>query len=257
MQRLPCVVTSSFYDGAWGRLRSRSAGVARPGTPDVVMVQGLAVADYLLPGLVSLASWTRAHLLELPGFGGGWRAAAALSVPQFGRAVAGWLDHRGLGPVILGGHSSGTQVAAEASVGRSDVVGTVLVGPIVDPVSRGPARLGARWLLDGGGEHSGLLGSQAPEWRQAGARRLAHLIRTHLRFPLEDPVSRLRCPVLVLRGEDDRLSTPAWGRRLVELPRTSGDRAGWYQEFPGAHSFFWDDPDAWREPLRRFATAAH
>ena len=52
----------------WGVMRSRSVGTAREGVPEVVAVPGLAVAEYLLPALRQLGSWTRAHLVELPGF---------------------------------------------------------------------------------------------------------------------------------------------------------------------------------------------
>ena len=35
--------------------------------PEVVLVQGMAVADYLMPAVAELGRWTRAHLVELPG----------------------------------------------------------------------------------------------------------------------------------------------------------------------------------------------
>ncbi|GAA3390775.1 alpha/beta fold hydrolase [Cryptosporangium minutisporangium] len=245
MPDYPSGVVTTVHDGPWGRLRCRSLGAPRPGTPHVVLVQGLSVADYLLPGLAGFTSWTRAHLLELPGYEG---RGGRLPVPGFGRAVAEWLDAQQLGTVVLGGHSSGTQVAAAAAVGRTDVAYALLVSPIVEPGARSVLRLGARWLRDGRQETSGLLSWQAPEWWRAGPRRLAHLIRVHLRYRIENPLARLDVPALVLRGSDDRLCSPGWCRRLAAL--TPG---GEYVEVPGAHSFFWDDPDAWSEPVRRAA----
>ncbi|SHN74731.1 alpha/beta fold hydrolase [Cryptosporangium aurantiacum] len=230
---------SDIHEG----LRCRSVGTARPGVPQIVMVQGLAVADYLLPGLAGFAGWTRAHLLELPD--------RLLSVPGYARSVAEWLDARQLGPVVLGGHSSGTQIAAAAAVGRTDVVLVLLVSPIVDPAARSVLRLGARWLSDGRQEKPGLISWQWPEWREAGPRRIVHLIRTHLRYRIEEPLARLETPALVLRGSEDRLGTPDWCRRLAAL--TPGGR---YVEVPGAHSFFWDDPHAWSDPVRQAALAA-
>jgi hypothetical protein len=51
-------------------MRSRAVGAARDGMPEVVLVQGMAVADYLLPGLAAWGDWTRGHLLELRGLSG-------------------------------------------------------------------------------------------------------------------------------------------------------------------------------------------
>jgi pimeloyl-ACP methyl ester carboxylesterase len=250
--KFPTDLTTSFHDGVLGRMRSRAVGAPLPGVPEVVLVQGMAVADYLLPGLAAFGGWTRAHLLELPGFGGSGEPPHELSVPEFGRAVADWLTSRRLGPVILAGHSSGTQVAAEAAAGHPGVARVVLASPTVDPAARGLVRVLVRWRLDGRTEPPGLSESHKPEWKRAGARRLVHLVRAHLRHTIEEPVSRLAVPVLVIRGVDDRLSTPSWGRQLAALPPGGGR----YLELAGAHTFPWRDPGAWSEPVRRFAETA-
>lgn len=230
-------------------MRSRSVGQPRPGMPELVLVQGLAVADYLLPGLGAFAAWTRAHLLELPGSDGGADARGRLSVLEFGLAVADWLTTRHLGPVVLAGHSSGTQVAAEAAVGHPDVVGVVLASPMIDPAVRGPVRLAVGWLRDGRREPPGLVAVQRPEWRRAGLRRLVHLVRAHRNHVVEEPLSRLSVPLLVIRGCDDTLSTARWGRHLSALAPH-----GQYIEVSGAHTFPWRDPRAWSEPIRNFAS---
>jgi hypothetical protein len=86
--------------------------------PKIVMVQGLTVSDYLLPGLGVLSAWTRVHLMDLPGCSGSGEPPHELAVEEFAQAVADWLIHRRLSPVILAGHSSGTQVAATPRPGR-------------------------------------------------------------------------------------------------------------------------------------------
>lgn len=42
---------TSYQQTPYGRMRSRAVGWPRDGVPEVVLVQGMAVADYLLPGL--------------------------------------------------------------------------------------------------------------------------------------------------------------------------------------------------------------
>jgi pimeloyl-ACP methyl ester carboxylesterase len=213
-----------------------------------VVVQGLAVADYLLPAVGACGGWTRAHLLELPGFGGGPDGRRRLTVAEFGHAVADWLTVGRFGRVVLAGHSSGTQVAAEAAVGHPGVAGVVLASPMIDPAADGLIRLAARWLRDGRREPPGLVRSQYPEWRRAGPRRLAHLVQAHRSHLLGEPVARLTVPVLVIRGRDDTLSTTQWGRQLAALAPD-----GQYIELAGAHTFPWRDPHAWSEPVRALA----
>jgi pimeloyl-ACP methyl ester carboxylesterase len=248
MPAFPRELVTTYHDGVLGRMRSRAVGEPRAGVPEIVLVQGMAVADYLLPGLAAFGEWTRAHLVELPGFGGSGEPPHELSVPEFGQAVADWLSSQPLGPVVLAGHSSGTQVAAEAATGHPDVAGLVLASPTVDPVARSWLRLVARWRLDGRHEPPGLTESHKPEWKRAGPRRLVHLVHAHLRHALEDPLRQLSMPLLILRGADDRLSTPDWARQLAtSVPH------GRYVELPGAHTFPWRDSHAWSEPVHSFA----
>jgi pimeloyl-ACP methyl ester carboxylesterase len=242
----------SHRDTSAGRIRSRAVGERREGVPEVVVVQGMAVADYLMPAVAELGRWTRAHLVELPGFAGSGEPTHHLDVPGYGAAVAEWLELAGLGPVVLIGHSSGTQVAARAAQQAEarglDVVGVVLASPTLAPIARPLPRLVLRWQLDGRHEPPGLTGSHVREWRRAGLRGLVHLVRVHLRDRIEEVVPALHVPVLVLRGDQDRLTTPDWARRLAESAR-----CGRYREVPGAHSFPWADPVAWSEPVRDLA----
>ncbi|MEU4422429.1 alpha/beta hydrolase [Actinoplanes sp. NPDC024001] len=223
-------------------MRSRTLGTPRPGVPEIVLVPGLAVADYLLPGLAAWGEWTRAHLLELPGQAGSGEPPYELSVAEYSRAVTGWLAAHRPDPVILAGHSSGTQVVAEAAAGAAEVAGLVLAGPMTDPAVRGRFPLAARWAVEGLTQPPALTATQATEWWRAGPRRLTHLVGIHRRHRIEDPLRRVTVPVLVLRGRRDRLCSAAWTRRL-----------GRQVEMPGAHCFPWSHPHAWSEPVRQLA----
>lgn len=238
----------SYYDGDFGRMRSRAVGRRQPPLPEVVLVQGMGVSDYLLPGLAAFGEWTRAHLLELPGFAGSGDPPHEMDVREFGACVAEWLGAQDLGRVVLVGHSSGTQVAARAAVDHPDLAGVVLASPTVDPMARSMPRLLLRWRLDSRHEPPGLSESHRPEWKRAGLRRMLHIARVHLDDVLEDNVARLRVPLLVIRGREDRISTARWGRYLTTLVAD-----GHYIEVPGAHTFPWLVPHAWSPPLRHLA----
>ncbi len=238
----------TYYDGGFGRMRSRAVGQRRPPWPEVVLVQGMGVSDYLLPGLAAFGEWTRAHLLELPGFAGSGDPPHELDVREFGSSVDQWLHAQDLGAVILVGHSSGTQVAARAAVGHPDVVGVVLASPTVDPMARTLPKLLLRWRLDSRHEPPGLSESHRPEWKRAGLRRMVHIARVHLDDALEESVARLHVPLLVICGREDRISSARWGRHLATLVSD-----GRYVEVPGAHTFPWLAPDAWSAPVRQLA----
>ena len=181
------------------------------------------------------------------------RADPELDVPGYAGAVVEWLDAAELGPVVLAGHSSGTQVAARAAVqaGMRDdrrVVAVVLASPTVAPIARPLPRMLLRWRLDGRHEPPGLTGSHLREWRRAGVRGLLHLVRVHLRDRIEESVIALTVPLLVLRGAEDRLTTGEWARGLA-----AAVPSGRYQELPGAHTFLWADPGSWSAPVRQLA----
>jgi pimeloyl-ACP methyl ester carboxylesterase len=243
---LPAEEHVTYRNLPQGRVRSRRLGQQRPGIPPVVVVMGMAVADYLMPGLACLAEWTEAHLVELPGFAGSGEPSRKLTVGGYAETVAAWLDAADLGQVVLAGHSSGTQTAARAARLRSATVAAlVLASPTIDPKARSWTRLLMYWRLDGRYPTPGLNASHKPEWRRAGARRLIHAVHAHLHDHLADTIPQLTMPVLVLRGRDDRLLSSQWARELVKLAPHGG-----FAEMPGPHTFPWVAPGAWSPPIR-------
>jgi pimeloyl-ACP methyl ester carboxylesterase len=245
--KLPDEYLVRFTETPRGRMRSRILGEPGP-APPVVTVMGMAVSDYLLPALAALR-WTRSHLLDLPGLAGSGPRRTGLDVPGYAAAVAGWLDRADLPPVVLIGHSSGTQVAARAAVLRPDrIAALVLASPTVDPAYRSWPRVLLHWRLDSRFPMPGLADNHRPEWRRAGPRQIRHLISVHLADRLEDVVPEVRVPTLVIRGAQDRLLTRSWARRLADLARD-----GSFVELPGPHTFHWLDPTAWSEPIRKLA----
>ena len=246
---MPSDLVPADRETPFGRMRSRSGGRPRDGVAEVVLVQGIGVADYLLPALHGLTTWTRAHLLELPGFSGSGEPPHELGVVEFGDAVVAWLAAAGLDRVVLAGHSGGSQVAARAVLRRPPGVrGLVLASPTVDPRFRSLGGVLRAWYRDNRLEPSDLADAHRPERRRAGMRRVVHAVRAHLADRLEDVVPQVRVPVLVVHGADDLLCTEEWARCLGDLAPD-----GRFASVPGAHSFVWTAPDAWSGPIRGLA----
>ena len=230
-------------------VRSRTVGTPHAGVPEVVVVPGLAVADYLQPALCELGAWTRAHLVELPGFSGSGEPPHPLDVVQFADAVVQWLDGSGLERVLLAGHSSGTQVAARVAVRRPEVVrALVLASPTMDPRFRSTRRILLAWRRNHPHELPSLDEQHVSGRQRAGWRRVRHALRAHLADALEDVVPQVPVPVLVLHGDQDRLCTDEWARELAGLARD-----GRFCAVPGAHSFVWTAPETWSGPIERLA----
>lgn len=241
-----------FVETPQGRVHSRTLGQPRSPAPPVVAVMGMAVSSYLLPALAILTRWTQAHLVDLPGLAGSGPPTRPLDVTGYAAAVATWLDHARLPPVVLIGHSSGTQTAAHVAAMRPERVrALVLASPTVDPKARSWPRLAWCWARDTRYPLPGLSEQHHPEWRRAGARGILHLVSVHLRDHLEDVVPRVSCPVLVLRGDADRISTETWARQLAGLAAE-----GRFAAVPGPHTFVWYDPAAWDAPIRDLAAHA-
>jgi pimeloyl-ACP methyl ester carboxylesterase len=241
-----------YTDVAAGRIRTRVLGARRADVPPVVVLQGMAVSDYLLPGCAALAEWTEVHLLDLPGYGGSGEATRKLDVRGYGEAVTQWLEAAGLERAIVMGHSSGSQVAAWVGVLAPDRVAAVaLASPTISPMARPLPRLLFYWRLDARAPSPGLEISHLPEWKRAGPRGIAHLIRVHLADRLEEQVAQLHMPVLMIRGDQDRLTADGWIRSLADL----APKATWVK-VPGAHAFVWTDPAGWSQPVRELAERA-
>lgn len=250
MGAAPADVTIEHRPTTWGVMRSRAIGTRRAGVPEVVVVPGLAVANYLLPAVGELGSWTRAHLVELPGFGGSGEPPHPLDVEQFADALVQWLDAGGPHRPVLVGHSSGSQVVAQAAMRRPPHA-LVLASPTVDPSFRSMRKVLLAWRRNHELEPPSLDEEHTPERKRASLRRVRHALKVHLDDALEDVVPRVRAPVLVLYGDRDRLCTQEWARHLSQQAPD-----GRFETVPGAHSFVWTAPSAWSEPIERLARAA-
>lgn len=84
--RLPDEMLLRYTDVPEGRIRTRVLGRRQPDALPVVVVQGMAVSDYLLPTCAALGWWTEVHLFDGPGFGGSARPTRRLDVRGYGEA---------------------------------------------------------------------------------------------------------------------------------------------------------------------------
>jgi pimeloyl-ACP methyl ester carboxylesterase len=212
-------------------------------------VPGLCVASYLYPACDALAAeGFQVELLEPPG----WPRSARPEVePRTMAQLAGWVSDwlilRGLTDVVLVGQSMGAQIAAHVAARRPDQVALlVLQGPVFDPAFRTPGRALWRWLLDVPRERLSLAVREVPEWCRVGPKRVWRNLRLSVDERLEETITQVRAPILVVVGQHDTLAGRRWAAALAApegdflvmpgLPHSSphADPAGFAQLLAGA-----------------------
>ncbi|MET9021724.1 alpha/beta hydrolase [Actinopolymorpha sp. NPDC004070] len=214
---------------------------------DVVFLSGMAVYRYLRTTRDLVARRARAHIVHLPGTGDAPDPPRPVGLPGDVAATVDWLEQNPeVGPVVLVGHSYGCQVAGRVAAALPDrVTALVLAGPSIDPAYRTWPRLLARFALESGATpaHLGLM--QLSEQRRAGARRMLAIVRSMLADDPEKTLARVHVPMTVVRGEDDRLCTEQWARRLADRPGGSYVRVE-----GGMHAFPYDRPEALADAVK-------
>lgn len=193
-------------------------------------VGGSDVGVVAVPGLgLSVEAWRGSLTLLCPGGG-----AVGVALPAFGEPAApdaaldpvasaerlsARLDALGLGRVMLMGHSASCQVVAElAAQAPERVSGLVLVGPTTDPRATTWPRLAGRWVLTARREPAGQVPLLVRDYTYSGLVSFARTLDAARHHRIELTLARVRCPVLLVRGADDRIAPASWLDRLAGGP---------------------------------------
>lgn len=225
------------------------------GLPEVVLLPGLGAPGYLVPWVRQIATWTRATVLDLPGWRWGRATACPATVDGVGTAAAQWLTEQDRRGVVLLGHSTGAQAAVRtASLAGDRLAGLVLAGPTFDPAARTVLKLLRRAAPTLAHERLAELPAVLPSYLHSGGISLFRFLLDGLRDRPEDRVGHVRAPVLVVTGEHDGFAPPAWAHHLATLA------AGRCAILPGAHNACFPHPveadDALREAVRAWTGPA-
>lgn len=193
-------------------------GADRGAAPQV-LVHGIGVsARYFQPLARALASDAHVLVPELPGFGRSPRPDRAPTITELADGLVERLGDRGVDRAVLVGHSMGAQVVAEAARRHPAVAErVVLLGPVVEAGSRSALAQAVRLVRDTPHEPLRANVIVFSDYARAGVRWYAQQLPHMLAFPTEDAVAAVRCPVLVVRGEQDRVASDAWVRQLAHV----------------------------------------
>ena len=216
--------------GEAGPIRVHAVGRCEE-LPELVFVPGLGAPGYLVPWLRAVAGWTRATVLELPGWRGGRARSCPPTVVGIGAALSGWLQ------VVLVGHSTGAQAVLHAAVRyRPAVTGIVLAGPTFTPAARNLPGLLRALAATLPRERPGELAAVLPDYLRSGGLAMVRLLRSGMAHEPERRIGELDRPLLVVTGTADRLADIGGGDWAV---------------LPGAHNFCYSHPAPAAELLRQ------
>lgn len=125
----------------------------------------------------------------------------------------------------------------------------MLIGPTCDPGARSLTGQVRRWIANSGGDEGGgnpleLVGP----YLKAGLRRTARTAAAATRHRIEDRLARVDVPALIIAGERDAISPPAWTASLAGL-LSDGERR---IVEGGAHSMHGSHPERLAQLVRLF-----
>ena len=207
---------STWTPAAGIRMHARLLRPERRTRAPIVMLHGLGVSAASLGPLAErLAERSTTLVCDLPGFG---RTAAdgAWSTGRAAEAVEEVLERRGLGPVVLIGHSWGCHVAALLATRHPGRVSAlILLSPSFDRAAGGAVGHVLRLVADAPMERPSLVIGGARDYLRAGPRRLIATLRDARAIHLDEVVSGVGVPILIVRGSRDPLTTAAWARRIA------------------------------------------
>jgi 2-hydroxy-6-oxonona-2,4-dienedioate hydrolase len=240
----------------WGRIHGyhlyTKASVAEAtGTrPAVALVHGLSVSHrYWTPTAELLADHFEVFMPDLPGFGNSEKPKKILTIPQLADVLLEWMQFYHLERPILMGNSLGCQVVAELQRRSPGCFScAVLTTPTMDPSRRSLPAAMFYGLLDAFHEPPRLLWIVFQDYLRAGPRRTIRSLQYAVRDRIEDKLPGMDCPVLVVRGEQDYISSERWVERAEQLlPQ------GKLALIPDAgHGVIYSQPEALVEAVRAF-----
>lgn len=165
-----------------------------------------------------LASAGRVIAVDLPGFGDSPEPGSEHSLEETAEFVADFIRAEVTGPVVLVGHSMGTQVAAELAYRHPELVTElVLIAPTVNRHERTALKQAARMVQDLTGEGPKVLAMGLLEYVKTNPKWFISKLRFMLGHRIEAICPKIHVPTLVLRGETDRVCPRVWVQEVADL----------------------------------------
>lgn len=224
-------------------VHSRETGHrSTPGARPLVLVHGVGTTTrYFRPLLTQLDDHVPAAAVDLPGIGPSSPAPLPNNLTDQAHLLAAWLHATRRRPAALVGNSMGAQTVVEFALHYPELTPQlVLIGPTMDPRASGPLRQIGRLLRDATVERPSLIWLTLTDTFLTRRRAVLRYFRAALEHPMEERITDVQVPVLVIRGDRDPIVPLRWARQLAELAR----RGELVEVAGGAHACHHGRPQA-------------
>lgn len=182
-----------------------------------LLVHGIGMGRIVFKDMAPpLATQGRVVAPDLAGFGDSPEPGSATDIEQSAANLAAFIESFGVRKAVLVGHSMGTQIVTQLAADRPDLIeGLVLIAPTVNRHERTALRQAARMIQDLTGEGPKVLLIGIYEYFKTNPVWFVNKLRFMLNQRIEDICPRVRIPVLVIRGETDRVCPRGWTQEVT------------------------------------------
>jgi len=220
-----------------------SADRQLPAAPLVVILPGLGLPQYVFPTAEALSRrGVLCTVLDLPGFAAAGRHGSQPHVHDIGRVAAEWVEAQAVtGPVVVLGHSTGSQAALAAALSLQKThtqLRLVMAGPTFTPRQRRLGPLAAATLTAYRRDSPAELMVVPTAVRELTG--VWSVLRSGMRDSPDERLQNLRVPLVLTAGEADSYAPEDW---LSRLAAASGSPTVTVRPLPGSHNNPYTHPE--------------
>ena len=220
-----------------------SADRQLPAAPLVVILPGLGLPQYVFPTAEALSRrGVLCTVPDLPGFAAAGRHGSQPHVHDIGRVAAEWVEAQAVtGPVVVLGHSTGSQAALAAALSLQKThtqLRLVMAGPTFTPRQRRLGPLAAATLTAYRRDSPAELMVVPTAVRELTG--VWSVLRSGMRDSPDERLQNLRVPLVLTAGEADSYAPEDW---LSRLAAASGSPTVTVRPLPGSHNNPYTHPE--------------
>lgn len=193
--------------------------IERAQKPIFVLVHGLLISSrYMRPTAELLAKQHRVFVPDLPGFGRSDNPDHVFSLTELADTLIAWMDALNLPSAVFIGNSLGSQMLVDLAIRYpARVEHLVLTDPTVDPYARRMLWQFIRLVMDGPLENPTLAFPLLIDVFAGGPYRAWQTFRYALADPIQQKLTQVQAPTLVVRGEHDPVVSQRWVEEATAL----------------------------------------
>lgn len=186
----------------------------------ILMHGATASRRYLVPTALLLAQHLEVFVPEMPGHGASSKPAHALKVEEQADIIYEWTQLNNLKAPNVFANSYGCQIAAAMTAKYPDVAKKlILTGPTCDPAAATVWQQFLRLHEDGKHEPPGSQMQLFADLADMGWTITFETVHEMVDNDIQQVLSQISCPTLVMRGEFDTIAPEVWTQRVAsEIP---------------------------------------